>query len=411
MIAIDMQKSLLLGALCVCTFAGLVPTPARAQTLPMQNAVKPSGAALFNEARALLKAAGPNGSPMIMGLTPDENLRRQRLAVARNAPALAKLREALKANVTNAPGVPDFSGGAAAREFARQLAQESAVRAADGDVTGAANSALDALELGAQTSSGSMIAWLTGNAIASIGRASLRAIAPRLDAEQTRAVVTRLALVQTEAPTFQSVLRQEEKIALDLGRPLVEDPKERAKMQAALLKPESPKDDFTHEQTRAILALTSAQFETNVHDIFAAAAMRAAQPYQTVAKADDLVGADPVTDLLQPSTRGLWRFGYERRVLNDRFDLSALRLRLIKLKSGAYPETFDAGVDPLSPDLAPLIYKRAGESYVLYSVGPDGKDNDGAKIQTVATDSETGAKSVSDRPEIISTGDIVAPVL
>ena len=410
MIDIAMNKSLLLGALCACT-CGFVVAPIDAQPLRAQNIAPKSGYDLFVEARALLKAAGPNGSPVERDLAPDENLRRQRLAVARNAPALAKLREALKANVTNAPGVPNISNGAAAREFARQLAQESAVRAADGDVLGAANSSLDALQLGAQTSSGSIIPWLTGNAIASVGRASLRAIAPRLDAEQTRAVVTRLAIIQLETPTLESVLRSEEQIALALGRPLVEDPKERAKMQAELLQPESAQHDFTHEQTRAILALTPAQFESNVRAVFKAAEISAAQPYQTVAKSEELIGADPVTELFTPPTRGYIRFGYERRVLNDRFDLSALRLRLIKLESGQYPATFDAGADPFSPTLAPLVYKRAGDSYVLYSVGPDGKDDNGAKIQTIATDSSTGAKSVNDRLDLDSTGDITAPVL
>ena len=406
-----MNKSLLLGALCASILAGLASVPAPAQTLAAPDATKPSGAALFNQARALLKVAGPNGSPLTRGLAPDENLRRQRLAVARNAPALAKLREALKANVTNAVGVPDLSSGADAREFARQLAQESAVRAADGDALGAADSALDALELGAQTSSGSVIAWLTGNAIASVGRASLNEIAPQLDAAQTRAVITRLAIIQIEVPTIEAVLRGEEQIALELGRPLVQDPKARAKMQAQLLQPESALNNFTREQTRAVLALAPAQFESNVRAVFAEAAMRAAQPYQTAANADDLKGADPVTDLVKPSTGGLWRFAYERRNLDDQLALGALRLRLIKLESGAYPTTFEAGTDPFSPTLAPLIYKRVGDSYVLYSVGPDGKDENGAEIQTLRINQETGAKSVSDRLSPDSFGDILAPEL
>ncbi len=399
-----MHKSLLLGALCA-SIAGFHCAPAFAQTLAAPdakpNAAKPNGDALFDEARARLKVAGPNGSPVEKDLAPDENLRRQRLAVARNAPALAKLREALAANFANAAnaGANNFSSGADAREMARQLAQEAAVRAADGQDVAAVRSSLDAIELGAQISSGSMISWLTGSAIDAVGRASLNETAPKLDAEQLRAAITRLAIIQIEVPTLQAVLRSEEKIALELGRPLVEDPKERAKLQAALQRPENPQDDFTHDQKRAILALSPAQFESNVRAVFAEGAMRAAGPYQSVIKADDLKGADPVTDLVKPSVGGLLRLVYERRVLNDRLALAALQLRLIKLESGAYPETFDAGADPFSAELAPLIYRRAGDSYVLYSVGPNGADDNATPVAK-----DQGAN-------LDAKGDLVAPVL
>ena len=111
--------------------------------------------------------------------------------------------------------------------------------------------------------------------------------------------------------------------------------------------------------------------------------------------------------LLMPITR----FNSERNTLSNRLLAAALRLRAIKLESGVYPETFEAGIDPFSPTLAPLIYQREGESYVSYSVGPDGKDDNGTEIQTQVTDQKTGAKSVSNRLQPESFGDIVAPVL
>lgn len=63
--------------------------------------------------------------------------------------------------------------------------------------------------------------------------------------------------------------------------------------------------------------------------------------------------------------------------------LTALALREAKWRKGAFPDAlgdlkavgFDAPLDRFSGK--PLIYRRKGEGYVLYSVGPDGKDNGG----------------------------------
>ncbi len=66
---------------------------------------------------------------------------------------------------------------------------------------------------------------------------------------------------------------------------------------------------------------------------------------------------------------------------------------------------------PKQKAVTTCLSKRAGDAFVLYSVGPDGIDNDGAEIQTVLTDRETGARRVTDRLSPDSTGDIVAPVL
>jgi hypothetical protein len=103
-----------------------------------------------------------------------------------------------------------------------------------------------------------------------------------------------------------------------------------------------------------------------------------------------------------------------KRLLADAQDemfVAALALQAWRAEHGRYPETLDA----LVPDIleaapadpfagAPLKYRRDGETYVLYSVGPDGRDDGGepAAIQ----DKDTG-KWRYNALSLESRGDIV----
>lgn len=421
MIDLSMNKSLLLGALCACTF-GFMIAPVRAQNTavaPAQNATTKSGYDLLLEAQTLLKVDGPNGEPTAAEkLAPDENLRRQRLAVARNAPALAKLRAALKAGIITPPDIAtDMAGNfriyASAREMARQLYQEAAVAAADSDAMGAAQSDLTTLQLGAQTSRGSIIQELVGVAISAIARKSFAQHAALLNAAQSREVAQQWQQISDTMPTYAEVLRGEEKSQLVFMRQNMgdfNDPKQRAQVQAELDKGKLDEDQA--KMARQMLALSPAEIEADFHTIFDKSVERAGTPYFVAIKAVPIKGGNSVTDITADMLNGpALRFSVERDIIANRLIVATLKLHATKLESGAYPQTFDAGVDSFSPTLAPLIYKRAGDSYVLYSVGPDGKDDNGAEIQTLTTNKETGVKSVTDRLTPDSTGDIVAPVL
>ena len=224
MIDIDMKKSLLLGALCACTF-GFVCAPVRAQEAPLApKTPAKSGYDLFVEANASL-VDGPNGEPLATEtLAPAENLRLQRLGAARNAPALAKLRAALKAYIvfpafddaTPAGALSHLDSINAVRGFARQLAQESAVRAADGDAASAAQSSLDALELSTQVARGPIINALGGAATAFIARRSLLLNVKSLDAAQLQTVADKWEKTSGYFPTYAQTLRDEEQLQMRL---------------------------------------------------------------------------------------------------------------------------------------------------------------------------------------------------
>ena len=417
---ITMKNTLFAGALCAVTFGFTAPV-AFAQTAPVATAptAATSGYGLLLEAGALLEN-GPDGSPSSpIALAPADNARRQRLAVTRNAPALARLRAALAAGI-EVPAVESYDDVstqlgtfAGARELARQLAQESDVRAADGDVMGAAGSGLDALALGAQISRGPILNGLVGVATSAIGRLSLKRHAGLLDAAQSREVAQKLELVAAQMPSYAEILRDEERTTLTLLRFLLADldaPITRAKTQAAL--DEGKLDGPTAKMTREMLQLSLADLERDARAIFATANERAAMPYLPAAQSAPIRGAYAYTNgSAQILSMPITRFNFEHNALNYRLLAAALRLRAAKLESGQYPETFNAGIDPFSPTLAPLIYRRAGDTYLLYSVGPDGADDEGGEIQTLVTNEQTGVQNVTDRLAPESTGDIVAPIL
>lgn len=104
--------------------------------------------------------------------------------------------------------------------------------------------------------------------------------------------------------------------------------------------------------------------------------------------------------MLRWFTRRVLRQGEEKFRDKCAFNEAALRvlrteiaLRLYQLETGAYPAKLEAlvpqyldsvPVDPFSPDLSGLIYKPQTNSYSLYSVGPDGKDDGGQSFQRLS---------------------------
>ena len=425
MLCFAMRKFLLAGALCAVT-SGFVAPVARAQTAPVvapqaaetTPTAERSGADLLRDAHA---AIATPFSYDLNDLAPAAKLARGREMVAANAPAVALLRAALKRGiVVPPPGSPSESFYElleSARLMARQLNQQAAVRAADGDIVGAIQADLDALELGAQISRGPLMFALHGFAVSARARRSLQEHAALLNAAQSRQVAQRWEQTAAKYPDFAAIIDREGAASVAGVRSMMkdfDDPKLRAQTLFAMERAYALGEATAQEVELGLewMKFSLADLEQEMRAAFEQTrADHAKVPYLTAIKAAPVRGNN--LTLMQMQTFGAprSRFSYERNVVSNRLLVAALRLRAAKLETGAYPATFDAGVDPFSPDFAPLIYRRVGDSYLLYSVGPDGVDDNGAELQALVTDSRTGAQTVSDglRPE--STGDVEAPVL
>lgn len=381
-------------------------------------ATAPNGYDLLIEAGKLI-LPGENGSPSASEtLAPDENLRRQRLAVTRNAPALALMRQALRLPIST-PLVanydaPDLIPYGKFRELARQLIQESDVRAADGDAVGALNSRLDCLEMGAAVSRGPVISMLVGVAIESIARNGLEPLAAKLDAPQLRLAAERMRQIEARRPTFSDIVRLEGEQTLQLSLYSLFPPSDAA-ARAELATPEGRKKlGVSEREARDALALTPERVRADNARLFTTLIGAARISPRLAAMVPMPVNLNPVTELsgdilAAPGAR----FSYERSVAQNRLLLGALELRAQKLETGAYPAQFAAPRDPFSPDNA-LVYRIDGDKYTLYSVGPDARDNGGRAIrpELLTFDGETGQASARKTRSfnVDSRGDVLAPV-
>lgn len=391
----------------LCTvLSGALLSPVHAQTPTNPNQPAKSGYKLLVEAGKLL-LPGPNGGAdnTDLNIAPAENLRRERLAVAREAPALALVREAIAIQKPIGPlpspfNIDDVSGftfNARNRELARQFSQESDVRFADGDFVGAMNSKLDTMELGAVIGRGSFIGGLVGIAVEAIGitgsklqTARVDSIVPHLNANECRDAAARLERTEGRRATLEQILRDEEKS--NLARETTELTSFQAEKNP---KPDDKGDFPTAQDIAQLKALTPEKLAQDNARFFDALAANASLPYSTIPP------KLPPADELNPLTRGsyLWakdgayRFLFARPVARNRLLRAALELRAQKLEHGAYPETFQTPLDPFSPVSKPLVYKKTATSYLLYSVGPDGVDD--------------GGKAISGRLDSTSRGDLV----
>ena len=341
-----------------------------------------------------------------------EKLKRERATLARNAPALSLVRQviAIQKPVDGLPSpfdisnIQDFSFNARMRELARQLSQESDVRLADGDFVGAMNSKLDTMELGALIGRGTLIGGLVGLAVESIGEIDSGKVAPHLDAKACREAVARLERIEARRLPLAQVLRDEQQ------RSLTDETKLLADFKAETNHKTGDDGGYPSTQDNAQLqVLSPGQLTRDNTRLFDALVQYAALPYSKAAP------VLPPKQELNPFTRGhlLWaesgryRFNWARAIAQHRLLRTALELRARKLESGSYPDSFTTPLDPFSPAQKPLVYKKSGTTYLLYSVGPDGKDDDAGEIQTIEIKEPSGIKIVTSKLQPESFGDIV----
>lgn len=142
--------------------------------------------------------------------------------------------------------------------------------------------------------------------------------------------------------------------------------------------------NWLHLQSMSKNAVLRAEY-----DQYNAPIRLAALPYPVMARAKMSPAPFPFQNAFDHTLLVEYRWQRERCVTFDYLLATQLALRAYSLDHhGAYPTTLQAlapgylpavPVDPLSDD-KPLQYRLTGKSYVLYSIGPDGKDDGGAPI-------------------------------
>jgi hypothetical protein len=359
-----------------------------------------------------------------------------------NAKAFQFLREGLKYPALHSPvrsGDSSIKYGKF-RDLARALMVESHVRAARGDWPGAAGSALDSLEFAYDLQRGGpLIAGLVGNAVQAISLREMYHISPHLNASAARQAAQRIEhLYAGRFPYFKTL--QEEKWAHQAEMlEMMNEKNWRFKLVPELSYPSrviallqwlaaaskssshsplnySPPSWF--DTAKELLKYSKLFFISNktlmknynrtmnTYISNGHMAYRKSQPIPT--------SGDPLTQLSAYVLKDT-RWNWARMNAYSVLDMTMLALRAFRIEKGHYPANLkelapgylkSIPLDPFTD--APLHYQLQGNKYLLWSVGPDGINNNGIPIFNNSGKYNGSAKYRLLEPD--SKGDVVAGV-
>lgn len=307
--------------------------------------------------------------------------------VEENAGVLQTLRQGFAFPYLHPPvrsSAATFPYYATFRQLARLLALEAQVKAARGDWSGAAQSGLDGIRLGSDIPRGApFIGALVGIACEAIGREELWKSVEHLDAAQARAAARRLEALIARRVSHADILQEEKWTGQASLVQIFRAPDWKRQMRG-LWGGGSTQDWRLRLHTMLISKQKILDNFTRGMDALIA---NARLPY-AAPKTPPPTPGDPLSQILLPVfSHSHWNFA--RNETSNTLLLAALALRAYRLEHGSYPPSLAAlapaylkqvPADPLALKGA-LRYKRTGDKYLLYSVGPDGRDDGGKPIQ------------------------------
>jgi type II secretory pathway pseudopilin PulG len=425
----------------------------RAYTLPPEPAVSvphphPNGDDTLRAAAELqVRAVDGVGSSPLRRDDPWPLAGREKLLAA-NAPALGRLRTALRQEFLAPPAASPATGTAdrfpmhaRSREFARLLDCAATTDAEEGNLPAAAGDATDAIEMGVVIPrGGGLIDSLVGIACESIGQRALWDVADRLDAQTARRAARRLEPIDARRRPVARTLSEEKRLyhlstrAIFDGGPVRtwrsvgallgggEEMADAVSRMAGL--PESPPPSPEQRLARwssETCAKTWIVYDgprmaiENADRWMDALAARSERPWSHP-RPDPTLPPDLLSQILLP-VFGQAEFKVVQSRANAALATTYLALRAYRLETGAYPASLGAltaagyltapPIDPFSPARTLLGYRReSADRMTLWSVGPDATDDGGRPVAARNADGKPRRGYVPAN----ATGDIVARV-
>ena len=387
-------------------------------------APNPNGYDLYVAAATAMTRAKPEVDPNSdRTLVADPKARAGRYSLARrqawlnqNTKAFALFNQAMKTRTLAPPMrgvVPTTTTLAQLRQLARDKAAQSNTLWMTRDYNGALRSALDTVQLGHDMRRGTqIIGSLTGIAVGAIGRRATGDAIEHLDATQAKSAARRLENLLAKRWNLDQTLTEEKYSTLSFMVPLVKSGGWRLTGMPWDLQTQKPSvSDRLHLATmpnRKILQQMESEFDRQIANArlpFASKALKTRPNYR-----NPFVSEEYKT-----------RLNDARDLSGDRLLLLQLALRAYRLEQGQYPPTLNALVpnylktvpaDPFGAGEA-MRYKRSGQTYVLWSIGPDGKDDGGTPIppKRKATRRYAGERPFTQMfTDFAGQGDVVAGV-
>ena len=296
------------------------------------------------------------------------------------------------------------------RSLAKSLYAKSACQAEGGDHFGAAQSAIDAIQLGInmEVNSG-VVDALSGMVCESYGRRALGTQIAYLSAPQAAQLARRLESILAKRPKYSQIMAGE-KIAFAYGAEV----QVRDGLQKSISQPDASNPNrYPAWQARLLLPLSNAITRLgiqSIHEGIDGVLPGADTPWPS--RVVLTPASDDATGKLVAKLQGS-RFFYERSKTMANQCLIRLALHAHRKATGAYPQKLEeivprylTGVPADTFAAAPMRYATANNRYTLWSVGPDARDDGGRPLQD-ATKIKREARYLV-RPN--STGDIVANI-
>jgi hypothetical protein len=383
----------LLAGFAYLAWANVLPPPERDhRILPSPNGYDVCAAALAN-----LQAAPSTGNPW------DSDLQTLRADIAQARPSLAALSAAVRLPYLSPARDPNSSWQFAQyREASRQLVGQARVELADGRPGLAMEWTLDAIELGAKMGRGGpLIDSLVGIACASIGQNGSERCVSQLAQAEAHAAGRRLDGILAQLPAATEVIDEERRYSLASARDTFAGRVPIASSPAQLGAPVTWLDRI--KERVLLLVYPKSWGYQQVDRYWRALEAELRKPYsQRKPPPSSPPEWDPVLGGAGLDLHSI-QLSLVRPPANLRLLRVELALREYHQQHDAYPATLQqlvpgelaaVPIDPFSEQ--PLRYRREGAAYVLYSVGPDLKDDHGTPIAS--------SRSIS----VSSTGDLVA---
>ncbi|HEX2948176.1 MAG TPA: hypothetical protein VHV83_01165 [Armatimonadota bacterium] len=283
------------------------------------------------------------------------------------------------------------------RELAMIHAEDSQVQAAKGDWSGATQSAIDTIHFGIMIPHGApMIGTLVGLAIQKIGRSQLWQVIDHLSASEARDTEKNLAVLSSQEVPSPVALQEELWCCY-------------AVLQEEFLKKNKQISSDVSSSSR------SRWIRQMMIDVYTDTMLKEIEnsrlPYTRQKRLAFPSGPMAVVaGLLATDCRAV-NYKISENHTHNLLLTTALALRAYWCEHGRYPTS----LHELTPEYLVSIpndpfatrgtfhYRRHGKSYLLYSVGPDGKDNGGTPLIARSEPGETNKRINAD-----STGDMPA---